>query len=66
MYPKKMLDFTKFLERNQCPENNLLCEEAVWFSQNMLLGSKADMDDIVMAIEKVSKTAGELKKVGNK
>lgn len=66
MYSKKMLDFTKYVERNQCPENNLLCEEAVWFSQNMLLGSKADMDDIVMAIEKVHKTAGELKKAGKK
>jgi dTDP-4-amino-4,6-dideoxygalactose transaminase len=66
MYPKKMLDFTKFLEKNQCPENKLLCEEAVWFSQNMLLGSKEDMDDIVMAIEKVFKNAGELKKAGSK
>jgi hypothetical protein len=62
MYPKKALDFAKFLERNQCPENNLLCEEAVWFSQNMLLGSRADMDDIVKAIEKVHNSAGELKR----
>jgi perosamine synthetase len=62
MYPKKALDFAKFLERNQCPENDLLCEEAVWFSQNMLLGSRADMDDIVKAIEKVHNSAGELKK----
>ncbi len=66
MYPKKMLDFAKYVERNHCPENNLLCEEAVWFSQNMLLGSKADMDDIVMAIEKVQKNAENIKKVGNK
>ena len=66
MYPKKMLDFTKFVEKNHCPENNLLCEEAVWFSQNMLLGSKADMDDIAMAIEKVHATAGEIKKAGSK
>ena len=62
MYSKKMLDFTKYLERNYCPENNLLCEEAVWFSQNMLLGSKADMDDIAMAIEKVQKNAGAILK----
>jgi hypothetical protein len=32
----------------------------------MLLGSRADMDDIVTAIEKVHNTAGELKKAGNK
>jgi dTDP-4-amino-4,6-dideoxygalactose transaminase len=61
MYPAKKLDFAKFVEKNYCPENNLLCEEAVWFSQNMLLGSKTDMDDIAMAIEKVHKNAGELK-----
>jgi dTDP-4-amino-4,6-dideoxygalactose transaminase len=66
MYPKKMLDFTKYVERNQCPENDLLCEEAVWFSQNMLLGSKTDMDDIVMAVEKIHKSAGEIKKAAGK
>lgn len=66
MYPKKMLDFTKYLERNHCPENDLLCQEAVWFSQNMLLGTRADMDDIVSAIEKVHTTAGEIKKAAQK
>jgi len=62
MYSRKVLDFSKYLERNYCPENNLLCEEAVWISQNMLLGSKSDMDDIVAAVEKIHKTAGEIKK----
>lgn len=66
MYPKKMLDFASFVEKNHCPENNLLCEEAVWFSQNMLLGTNADMDDIVTAIEKVHATAGDLKKAVSK
>jgi perosamine synthetase len=66
MYPKKMLDFTKFIENNRCPENDLLCEEAVWFSQNMLLGSKSDMDDIVAAIEKVHNSAAEIKKASAK
>jgi dTDP-4-amino-4,6-dideoxygalactose transaminase len=66
MYSKKVLDFDKFLERNRCPENNLLCEEAVWISQNMLLGNKSDMDDIASAIEKIHKAAGELKKAVKK
>lgn len=66
MYPAKMLDFTKYVEKNRCPENDLLCEEAVWFSQNMLLGSREDMDDIVMAIEKVQKSAGEIRKSSGK
>ena len=27
-------------ERNVCPENDKLCQEAVWFTQNMLLGAR--------------------------
>jgi perosamine synthetase len=66
MYSKKVLDFDKYLERNRCPENNLLCEEAVWISHNMLLGSKSDMGDIAAAIEKIHKSAGELKEAARK
>lgn len=63
MYPEEMLDIDKYLEQNQCPENDRLCnEEAVWFTQNMLLAGEPDMDDIAAAIEKVHKHAGELKK----
>lgn len=49
-------------ERNQCPENDRLCREAVWFTQNMLLGPKEDMDQIAEAIEKIRKRSGELAK----
>lgn len=61
MYPKEMLDFNKFKEKNQCPENDALCSEAVWFSQSMLLGSRSDMDSIVTAIEKTYKNAESIK-----
>ena len=47
--------------RNECPENDKLCEEAVWFFQTMLLGTRRDMDDIAAAIRKIQKYAGELK-----
>jgi len=40
--------------------NRQLCEEAVWFTQNMLLGGKSDMDQIADAIRKIQKHAGEL------
>jgi hypothetical protein len=33
-------------ERNRCPENDRLCEEAVWLTQNMLLGPRSDMEQI--------------------
>jgi len=43
------------------PNNDRLCnEEAVWFTQNMLLGTTADMDDIANAIEKIVTQADKL------
>ena len=61
MYPPELLDYNKYMEQNQCPENDKLCEEAIWFQQNMLLGDESDMDDIVTAIEKIHRNAGKLK-----
>lgn len=62
MYPKHLLDIDQYLERNQCPETERICnEEAVWFSQSMLLGNRADMDDIAGAIGKIQKNAGKIK-----
>ena len=61
-FPKELLDYDRYLERNQCPENDLLCdEEAVWFTQSMLLGDRSDMDDIVKAIEKIHQNIGKIK-----
>lgn len=49
-----------WLERNHCPENEKLTSQAVWFTQNMLLGSKTDMDQIAEAIMKIQKNAAEI------
>jgi len=63
MYSKQELDIHKFNERNQCPQNDRLCnEEAVWFSQSMLLADKKDMDDITSSIEKIYNNADKLNK----
>ena len=44
-----------------CPETEKACyEEAIWFTQSTLLGTKQDMDDIVQAIEKIKQHANEL------
>ena len=40
-------------ENNNLPGNDRLCDQAVIFSQSMLLGSRSDMDDIVNAITKI-------------
>lgn len=61
MYPTEMLDYKKYMDRNQCPVNDQLCEEAVWFGQNMLLAEKPDMDDIAAAIERIYRNAEKIK-----
>jgi dTDP-4-amino-4,6-dideoxygalactose transaminase len=54
IYGKKTME--QWLERNQCPQNDkLTSEQSVWFFQNMLLGTKTDMDQIVEAIRKIQK-----------
>lgn len=35
------------------PQNDLLCQQAVWLTQNLLLGSRTDVDDIADAIIKI-------------
>jgi dTDP-4-amino-4,6-dideoxygalactose transaminase len=61
MYPSEMLDYKKYMENNQCPANDQLCEEAVWFAQNMLLAEKSDMDEIAAAIDKIHRNADKIK-----
>jgi len=53
----------QWLEQNQhCPQNEQLCQEAVWFTQNMLLGPKTQMDQIAEAVRRIQKHATELAK----
>jgi dTDP-4-amino-4,6-dideoxygalactose transaminase len=59
IYPARALK--ELEERNRhCPENDRLCQEAVWLTQNMLLGSRQDMDQIAGAIRKIQKQAALL------
>ena len=62
MYPEEMLDFQNFSEQNQCPENDALCNEAVWLFQSMLLADESDMDDVANAILKIKDHAESIKK----
>jgi dTDP-4-amino-4,6-dideoxygalactose transaminase len=52
-----------YLENNRCPENDRLCEEAVWFGQTMLLAKRTDMDQIAEAIRKIHNRATDLTKL---
>jgi len=60
IYPKDKLNIDKYRAQNQCPDNDQLCEEAVWFSQRLLLGTKSDMDDIADAILKIYENRDKL------
>jgi dTDP-4-amino-4,6-dideoxygalactose transaminase len=62
MYAPAELDYAAWLERNQCPENDRLCEEMVWIGQNLLLAEQADMDDIANAIRKIHANSEKLAK----
>jgi len=58
IYDKRILD--EYQERMRCPANDKLCEEGVWLTQTMLLGSSGDMDQIAEAIRKVHTHAAAL------
>ena len=48
-------------EQNQCPVNDRLCTEAVWFTQTMLLAPRRDMELIAESIRKIQKNAAALR-----
>lgn len=47
-------------ERTACPANDRLCSQAVWLTQNMLLGPRSDMDSIAAAIHRIRRHAADL------
>jgi len=53
----------RWRERNLCPENDKLCAQSVWFTQNMLIGPKSDMDQIASAILKIRASASAISKL---
>ena len=61
LFPEKILK--EWPERTACPANDRLCAEAVWLTQNMLLGERAEMDSIAEAIHRIRQFAGELKRL---
>lgn len=66
-YAKKRLNYTAYLEQNQCPQNDILCnEEAVWFNQRFFLTGKTEMDAIYTAIEKIHANAENIKNAVSK
>ncbi|WP_414662966.1 DegT/DnrJ/EryC1/StrS family aminotransferase [Horticoccus sp. 23ND18S-11] len=50
----------RWVERNRCPVNDQVIEEAVWFGQTKLLGSRSDMERTAEAIAAIRKQSGDL------
>jgi perosamine synthetase len=50
----------RWAERNRCPANDRLVEEAVWLGQTKLLAPRAEMDRIAEVIAGIQKRAGDL------
>ncbi|NND06722.1 MAG: DegT/DnrJ/EryC1/StrS family aminotransferase [Saprospiraceae bacterium] len=60
-YTSQELNYERYAANNQCPLNDKLCNEAVWLSQNVLLGTEKDMMAIADAIAHIHAHAEELK-----
>jgi dTDP-4-amino-4,6-dideoxygalactose transaminase len=60
LFPAQQLK--EWQERNQCPVNDKLCDEAVWFGQTTFLAGRSDMEQIAAAIRKIQSQAGDLKR----
>ena len=57
-YSAAELNYERYMEENDCPMNEKLCnEQAVWFSQNLLLAPKEDIRNIATAIRKIQMNA---------
>jgi perosamine synthetase len=54
----------RYRDENRCPQNDRLSEEGASLSQQCLLGSKRDVEDVVAAFLKVHKHAEALRQAG--
>jgi hypothetical protein len=61
-YSSQELDWEAYKARNECPNLMKTFDTSVWLSgTNMLLGSRADMDDVARAVEKIHRNSARLK-----
>jgi len=61
-YMADELDFEKYKQRNHCPALIKTFETAIWiWHGGLMLGSKADMDNIVNAVDKIHNNVAKIK-----
>jgi perosamine synthetase len=61
IYPEQRLK--RYREMNQCPANDRLCEEGLFFSHTLLLGGRGDVEQVAEAIARIQRHAGEIAKL---
>ncbi len=47
--------YPRLIRELPCPVTEQVCQESIWLFQNLLLGSREDMDDIVEAVAKIQR-----------
>jgi dTDP-4-amino-4,6-dideoxygalactose transaminase len=57
-FSKERLD--EYRKRSHCPHNDELCATSKYLEQQVLIGSKADVDNVVEAFDKVQRNAAAL------
>ena len=60
-YESNRINYENYMENNQCPLNDQLCQDAVWLPQTVLLGDREDMNQIAAAISKIHTHADKIK-----
>ncbi len=61
-YTSKELDFEQYKQRNHCPSLIKTYDSALWiWNGGLMIGSKADMDDVINAVDKIHNNIAKLK-----
>ncbi len=58
LYTQKEL--SDWRQKCECPQNEKLCGQAVWFTQNMLLAPRSSMEAIVDAVRRIQRQASAI------
>jgi hypothetical protein len=53
----------EYWKANECPQNDQLSREGLFFSQTYLLGSREDIDQIAEAISRIQAHSSEIAKL---
>jgi len=53
----------RYREMNECPTNDRLCREGLFFSQTMLLGTREDVEQVAEAVSRIQRHAESIARI---